>query len=289
MSTAYHPQTDGLAERTIMTLEDMLRRFCAWETNFVTPQGYSHDWVTLLPALQYAYNASVHSVTGKAPYHLERGYIPRSPRLLLLENARPSVVPFNINAAHFSQMLSEARDQAQDAISEAFDAAKKRFDAKHVPAPFSVGDEVMISTRYWRTKGGQKLNEPFAGPFAILKFAKNNNAIHVALRPPYDAKHPVFPVSLCKLHKRAPAESFPGRRKPAPPAPAFIQDGEAHYEVDTILRSRISRAAARKGKREYYVKWMGYDDTENSWETEDALAGAQDALRAFRASERSQA
>ncbi|MBW0528978.1 hypothetical protein O181_068693 [Austropuccinia psidii MF-1] len=29
-ATAYHPQTDGLAERMIQTLEDMIRRFCAY-------------------------------------------------------------------------------------------------------------------------------------------------------------------------------------------------------------------------------------------------------------------
>ncbi|MBW0542827.1 hypothetical protein O181_082542 [Austropuccinia psidii MF-1] len=29
-STAYHPQTDGLAERMIQTLEDMIRRFRAY-------------------------------------------------------------------------------------------------------------------------------------------------------------------------------------------------------------------------------------------------------------------
>ncbi|MBW0506990.1 hypothetical protein O181_046705 [Austropuccinia psidii MF-1] len=29
-STAYHPQTDGLAERMIHTIEDVLRRFCAY-------------------------------------------------------------------------------------------------------------------------------------------------------------------------------------------------------------------------------------------------------------------
>ncbi|MBW0560887.1 hypothetical protein O181_100602 [Austropuccinia psidii MF-1] len=29
-STAYHPQTDGLAEGMIQTLEDMVRRFCAY-------------------------------------------------------------------------------------------------------------------------------------------------------------------------------------------------------------------------------------------------------------------
>ncbi|MBW0526251.1 hypothetical protein O181_065966 [Austropuccinia psidii MF-1] len=29
-STAYHPQTDGLADRRIQNLEDMIRRFCAY-------------------------------------------------------------------------------------------------------------------------------------------------------------------------------------------------------------------------------------------------------------------
>ncbi|MBW0503438.1 hypothetical protein O181_043153 [Austropuccinia psidii MF-1] len=29
-STAYHPQSDGLAEIMIQTLEDMIRRFCAY-------------------------------------------------------------------------------------------------------------------------------------------------------------------------------------------------------------------------------------------------------------------
>ncbi|MBW0591605.1 hypothetical protein O181_131320 [Austropuccinia psidii MF-1] len=29
-STAHHPQTDGLAERMIQTMEDILRRFCAY-------------------------------------------------------------------------------------------------------------------------------------------------------------------------------------------------------------------------------------------------------------------
>ncbi|MBW0485618.1 hypothetical protein O181_025333 [Austropuccinia psidii MF-1] len=28
-STAYHPQTDGLAERMIQTMEDIIKRFCA--------------------------------------------------------------------------------------------------------------------------------------------------------------------------------------------------------------------------------------------------------------------
>ncbi|MBW0541745.1 hypothetical protein O181_081460 [Austropuccinia psidii MF-1] len=51
-STAYHPQTDGLAERMIQTMEDILRRFCAYCMEYRDHEGDTHDWVTLLPAVQ---------------------------------------------------------------------------------------------------------------------------------------------------------------------------------------------------------------------------------------------
>ncbi|MBW0521616.1 hypothetical protein O181_061331 [Austropuccinia psidii MF-1] len=53
-STAYHPQTDELAERMIQTMEDILRRFCANGMEYKDHEGYTHDWVTLLPAVQLA-------------------------------------------------------------------------------------------------------------------------------------------------------------------------------------------------------------------------------------------
>ncbi|MBW0487386.1 hypothetical protein O181_027101 [Austropuccinia psidii MF-1] len=50
-STPYHPQTDGLAERMIQTLEDMVRRFCASDLEFKDCDGCTNDWCTLLPSL----------------------------------------------------------------------------------------------------------------------------------------------------------------------------------------------------------------------------------------------
>ncbi|MBW0519972.1 hypothetical protein O181_059687 [Austropuccinia psidii MF-1] len=63
--TAYHPQTDGLAERMIQTMEDILGRFFAYGMDYKDNEGYTHDWVTLLPEVQLAYNASQNSTTGK--------------------------------------------------------------------------------------------------------------------------------------------------------------------------------------------------------------------------------
>ncbi|MBW0492578.1 hypothetical protein O181_032293 [Austropuccinia psidii MF-1] len=56
--TAYHPQTDGLAKRMIQPMEDIIRRFCAYGMEYKDHEGYTHDWVTLLPAVQLAYNTS---------------------------------------------------------------------------------------------------------------------------------------------------------------------------------------------------------------------------------------
>ncbi|MBW0560086.1 hypothetical protein O181_099801 [Austropuccinia psidii MF-1] len=71
-STTYHPQTDGLAERTIQKMEDLIRRFCASGMEYKYHEGYTHNWVSLLPEVQLAYNTSQHSTTGKLPSLVEK-------------------------------------------------------------------------------------------------------------------------------------------------------------------------------------------------------------------------
>ncbi|MBW0554724.1 hypothetical protein O181_094439 [Austropuccinia psidii MF-1] len=75
-STAYHPQTDGLAEEMIQTMKDILRRVCAYVMEYRDHAGYPHEWVTLLPAVQLAYNTIQQSTTGKSPSLVEKGGSP---------------------------------------------------------------------------------------------------------------------------------------------------------------------------------------------------------------------
>ncbi|MBW0553780.1 hypothetical protein O181_093495 [Austropuccinia psidii MF-1] len=72
-STAYHPQTEGLAERMIQTLEDMIRRFFAYGLELKDSDEFTHDWCTLIPALKLAYKTSIHASTGKTLSMLEKG------------------------------------------------------------------------------------------------------------------------------------------------------------------------------------------------------------------------
>ncbi|MBW0542457.1 hypothetical protein O181_082172 [Austropuccinia psidii MF-1] len=66
-STAYHPQTDGLEERMIQTLDEMIRRFCAYGVELKDSDGFTHHWCTLILAFEVAYKKSIHSSTGKTP------------------------------------------------------------------------------------------------------------------------------------------------------------------------------------------------------------------------------
>ncbi|MBW0528494.1 hypothetical protein O181_068209 [Austropuccinia psidii MF-1] len=71
-STVYHPQTDGLAQKIIQTMEDIIQRFCAYGMEYKDNEGHNHDLGALLPAIQLAYNTSLHSTTGKSPSLLEK-------------------------------------------------------------------------------------------------------------------------------------------------------------------------------------------------------------------------
>ncbi|GJS86602.1 putative reverse transcriptase domain-containing protein [Tanacetum coccineum] len=70
MSTAYHPQTDGQSERTIQTLEDMLRA-CVID--------FGNGWVRHLPLVEFSYNNSYHASIKAAPFEALYGRKCRSP------------------------------------------------------------------------------------------------------------------------------------------------------------------------------------------------------------------
>ncbi|GKA50365.1 putative reverse transcriptase domain-containing protein [Tanacetum coccineum] len=70
MSMAYHPQIDGQSERTIQTLEDMLRA-CVLD--------FGGSWDVHLPLVEFSYNNSYHSSVRCAPFEALYGRKCRSP------------------------------------------------------------------------------------------------------------------------------------------------------------------------------------------------------------------
>ena len=111
----------------IQTLEDMLRRFCTYGLEFKDSDGFTHDWVTLVPALELAYRTSIHASTGKTPAILEKGWNPRLPQ----DSLRRDLFDVHPSAASFKLMLDKARTHAVQCMEDAFQYSKDRWDSKH--------------------------------------------------------------------------------------------------------------------------------------------------------------
>ncbi|GKA92315.1 putative reverse transcriptase domain-containing protein [Tanacetum coccineum] len=87
MSMAYHPETDGQSERTIQTLEDMLRA-CV--------KDFGKGWEKHLPLVEFSYNNSYHASIKETPFEALYGRKCRSPESSDLENDPRYIGPFKI-------------------------------------------------------------------------------------------------------------------------------------------------------------------------------------------------
>ncbi|MBW0548492.1 hypothetical protein O181_088207 [Austropuccinia psidii MF-1] len=220
-STSYHPQTDGLAERMIQTLEDMIRRFCSYGLEFEDSDGFTHDWCTSIPALELAYKTSIHSSTGKTPAMLEKGWNPRLP----YDTLKKDLVDIHPTARSFKIMLDKARNNANRRMQDSFKYAKERWDKSHKLPDFKIGDLVLVSTlNFNNIRGPKKLKDSFAGPF-MIKALHRPNAVKLELTGELVNKHSAFPVSLIKPYSSSDKESFPLRNKPPLEIPP-LEEGE---------------------------------------------------------------
>ncbi|MBW0505009.1 hypothetical protein O181_044724 [Austropuccinia psidii MF-1] len=163
-STAYHPQTNGLAERMIQTLEDMVKRLCAYGLEFKDCYGFTHHWCTLLKALKLAYKTSIPASTNQNPAILEKRCNPKLPQYSL----RNHWLEKNPPVSSFKVMLDKAINNEVRCMEDSFAYAKDKWDQSHATPDFKVGDLVPVSTtNFNKIKGCKMLKDSYAGPFVI--------------------------------------------------------------------------------------------------------------------------
>ncbi|KAJ0827576.1 putative nucleotidyltransferase, Ribonuclease H [Helianthus annuus] len=186
LSTTYHPQTDGQTERTIQTLEDMLR---ACVINF------GGSWDSHLPLIEFSYNNSYHSSINMAPFEALYGRKCRSPvcwnEIGEAQLTGPDLI------LKTSDKIKKVRDNLQTARSR----QKSYADRRRKPLEFQVGDRVLLKVSPWKGvirfgKTG-KLAPRYVGPFKIVERI-GKVAYRLALPPELGNVHPTFHVSNLK-------------------------------------------------------------------------------------------
>ncbi|MBW0565752.1 hypothetical protein O181_105467 [Austropuccinia psidii MF-1] len=239
--TPYHPQTDGLAERMIQNLEDMIRRFCAYGLESKDSNGFTHDWCKLIPALELAYKISTNYSTEKTPAMLEKCWNPIIP----YDTLKTYLVVIRPTASSFKLMLYKARNHANRFMQDSFKYAKEKWDKSHKPPEFKIGDLFLVSTlNFNNIKGPKRLKDPFVGPFRI-KALHRPNAVQLELTGELMNKHPAFPVSLIKPYSSSNKELFLLRNKHPLEIPP-LEEGE-EKKIVKVLKERRTRNKKRKG------------------------------------------
>nr|GEY26714.1 putative reverse transcriptase domain, ribonuclease H-like domain, aspartic peptidase domain protein [Tanacetum cinerariifolium] len=151
MSTTYHPKTDGQSERTIKTLEDMLRA-CVID--------FGKGWVKHLPLVEFSYNNSYHASIKVAPCEALYGQKCRSPVCWV------EVGEAQLTGPEMIQEMTEKIILVKRMIQAAQDRQKSYVDRKRKPMEFEVGDRVMLKVLPWK------------GVVRFIKRGKLNPRVH---------------------------------------------------------------------------------------------------------------
>jgi Reverse transcriptase (RNA-dependent DNA polymerase)/RNase H-like domain found in reverse transcriptase/Integrase zinc binding domain/Chromo (CHRromatin Organisation MOdifier) domain/Aspartyl protease len=267
MSTAYHPQTDGQTERANRTLETMLRSVVNFKQS---------DWHKHLPLAQLAYNTAVQTTTGISPFELVYGRKAVLPLDHALAPLRDSVAPCP-TAEEFAERMKAMWTRAQQAIAAAGLRQAAAADKRLRAAAFAVGDKVMLSTEHLQLVDARqrtaKFADRFIGPFEVERVV-NANAYRLRL-PASLRLHPTINVQRLKRYEASDERLFPGRAGAAtrPEPVASSDNGAPAWEVERILGHRVVRR-----KREYLVAWAGYGQWEATWEPEECVDNAPEAI-----------
>ncbi|GJZ34138.1 putative reverse transcriptase domain-containing protein [Tanacetum coccineum] len=129
ISTAYHPQTNGQSERTIQTLEEMLRA-CVID--------FSKGWDRHLPLVEFSYNNSYHTSIKAAPFEALYGQKCQSPICLV------EVGDAQLTCLEIVHETTEKIIQIKKRIQAARDRQKSYADRRHKSLEFEVRNKVML-------------------------------------------------------------------------------------------------------------------------------------------------
>ncbi|MCO5608666.1 hypothetical protein L7F22_062880 [Adiantum nelumboides] len=218
-SSVYHPQTDGQSEIANLTILDLLK-------SYVTEVDQRSQWEKYLPLVEYAYNNTVHTFTGKAPFEVIEGRS-KSPLLLKVHGKI-------FTADEYSRDLKESFQKIKEAISISQQKQKAAANKHRRALAFKENDWVLLKfpkARLRHTSGKNptghqkyyaKLAKRYYGPFQILK-PINEMAYQLKL-PNHWLIHNAFHVSLLKPYKGE------------PPSEAIMEDPPEVEDQEEVLQ-----------------------------------------------------
>jgi hypothetical protein len=175
-TTAYHPNTNGLTERTNKSLATMI-------SMYVSTDRKHADWDKFIPHLVFGYNTSQHSTTRFTPFQLMYGVEARFP-------VDASLLPINPKERSEELLrLVEVRDLALARNVQRQATDKARIDPKRREVTYNVGDLVRVFYPTRKVGLSEKLLMRWFGPYKVIE-KLSPVTYRVSLHAPPDGKVP---------------------------------------------------------------------------------------------------
>lgn len=176
-TSAYHPQTNGLAERFNRTLGDMIAKYVAPDHS---------NWDSVLPFVTFAYNTAVQTTTGFSPFFLLYG---REPSCTM-----DTILPYSPDPSE-CHLLSDATRHAEECrlLARSFTSndqaqQKHRHDQEHSSTSYSAGDLVWLWIPSATPGLSSKLLSKYHGPYRVIDSSSPVNYVVEPLKPTEDLR-----------------------------------------------------------------------------------------------------
>ncbi len=260
MTTAYHQQANGAAERLIKTLNELIR---------IGTNSEHNNWADQLKLYQARYNATMHESTKQSPYFVLFGQQFQEPSQLIDVPQQDADTVLN--------QWKIAIESMETKLQEAAAKQKLYYDKHRVDVQYNVNDLVYITAENLIDVNNISAKQRwcYTGPFKIIAKLDNDN-YKLQLKSGMIARGISDEFHVSKLRQYRVSDQFE-REVALAPEPIDI-NGDWEYIVEKIVNHKCDK---NNRISKYFVKWQGYDDTHNSWEPPSNLVNAKSLIDAY--------
>jgi hypothetical protein len=158
-TSGYHPRSNGLAERSIRTLTEMM--------SYYIKERHT-DWDRIVPYVVFAYNTSLQATTRETPFFLLFG---REARLPI--DSRTGAHRENYEHSKWLDYLHTAWDLAKTRIIDEQENQEKKFNIRRRNVHYPNGTKVMLYTPKRAIGKYRKFLHRYTGPYLVEKHLSN--------------------------------------------------------------------------------------------------------------------